>query len=273
MSTMVVTVHSLNRRSSPVIVGDNIIDAVNSGYSFDSTDEVTNTTGTWYKDSNGYYYWGGGLTQRTTQSTTNAINSFSMEQLQFATGARNVYAQRFISFINDTCNKYEINTAVRGLCFFAQIGHESGGLYYTEELASGSEYEGRRDLGNTETGDGVRFKGRGLIQISGRNNYNMISRDLGVDFISNPALLGGKNIDQSTSDQLKNAALSAGWFWNDHNINLVADKININNPIDENENLQNFTRITIDINGGRNGLNDRIERYKTGLQYFLAQPQ
>ena len=269
MSTMVVSVHSLNRRSSPAIMGDNIIDAVNSGYSFDSTGEITNTNGTWYKDVNDYYYWGGGLTQKTNASTGNAVNTFSLQQIQFATGARNDYAQKFMSFINNTCNKYEINTPVRGLCFFAQIGHESGGLYYTEELASGSEYEGRRDLGNIEPGDGPRFKGRGLIQISGRDNYSMISKELGVDFISSPDLLGGRNADQSTTEQLKNAAFSAGWFWNNHHINSIADKINASSPIDENENLQNFTRITIEINGGRNGLNDRIERYKTGLQYFL----
>ncbi|HEY1871533.1 MAG TPA: hypothetical protein VGG71_10770, partial [Chitinophagaceae bacterium] len=268
MSTMVVSVSSLNRRSSPVINSDNLIDTVSKGYSFDSTGEITNATGTWYKDGNGYYYWSGGLAQTTLPAQPTSTVNFSSQQIQSGTGARSSYAQKFMSFINDTCNKYGINTPVRGLCFLAQIGHESGGLYYTEELASGSEYEGKRDLGNTQPGDGVRFKGRGLIQISGRNNYSIISKELGIDFISFPTLLGGKNADQSTDEQLKNASLSAGWFWNNHDINSIADKIMISNPIDETDNLENFTRITVAINGGRNGLNDRLARYKAGLQYF-----
>ncbi len=67
-------------------------------------------------------------------------------------------------------NENGINTPLRRVHFFAQIGHESKELIYSEEIASGRAYEGRFDLGNTQPGDGVRFKGRGLIQITGRAN-------------------------------------------------------------------------------------------------------
>src|SRR5512134_1807593 len=65
----------------------------------------------------------------------------------------------------------DINTPLRIAHFLAQLGHESGDLRYSEELASGIAYEGRLDLGNTQPGDGMRFKGRGLIQLTGRANY------------------------------------------------------------------------------------------------------
>jgi putative chitinase len=272
---MYVTVKSLNRRSSPVInVADksNIIDTVAKGYTFASTGETKTKAGTWYTDRNGYYYWGGGvspqLTPSVSQPSPRLNGSCSPQQIQFGTGATNMHAQKFAAFINDTCIKYEINTVPRLLCFFAQVGHESGGLFYTEELASGSAYEGRVDLGNTQAGDGPRYKGRGLIQISGRANYSLISSDLGVDFVSTPNLLGGKNADQSTEEQLRNAATSAGWYWNRHNLNSISDKINIHEPIEEGNNLDLFIQITIAINGGKNGINDRIVRYRTGLQYF-----
>src|SRR6202007_253376 len=70
--------------------------------------------------------------------------------------------------------------------FLAQIAHESGELRYTEELASGEAYEGRQDLGNTQAGDGPRFKGRGLIQLTGRANYTNFKNDSGVDVVTNP---------------------------------------------------------------------------------------
>jgi len=173
-------------------------------------------------------------------------------------------ADLFLPFINDTMVKYQILSPIRQLCFLAQVSHESGGLFYTEELASGTAYDGRKDLGNINPGDGPKYKGRGLIQITGRNNYGLLSAALQADFIDTPTLLGGRNIHLCSPDQLKYAALSAGWFWNREDLNALADKINLSQPIDEGDNLENFKEITRKINGGYNGLPDRLHRFKQG---------
>ncbi|MEC3875168.1 glycoside hydrolase family 19 protein [Chryseobacterium salviniae] len=193
----------------------------------------------------------------------------TLGQLKEATCAKSAYASKFLPYVIATFDRFSINTPSRMLNFLAQVGHESGGLFYTEELASGSAYEGRKDLGNTQKGDGVRFKGRGLIQITGRANYKSVSLALGTDFITNPILLGGKNVTKCNDIQLKNAAESAGWFWSSRNLNALADQIDITKNIDSGTNLVVFKKITKTINGGYNGLPDRLNRYKSGLQYFL----
>lgn len=190
-------------------------------------------------------------------------------QLKEATGSTFDYSSKLLPYINDTCIEYNMVTSIRQLCFLAQVGHESGGLYYTEEIASGAAYEGRKDLGNTQPGDGVRFKGRGLIQVTGRTNYALAGVALKIDAIDNPSLLGGKNINACIPEQLKYAALSAGWFWNRHALNLVADKISITAPVDQEPNLGYFMEMTRIINGGYNGLADRLSRYKRGVNYFV----
>jgi putative chitinase len=127
-------------------------------------------------------------------------------------------------------------SSLRMAHFLAQIGHESSSLRYTEEVASGSAYEGRRDLGNTEPGDGRRFKGRGLIQLTGRANYAAYSEDTGIDYIASPELIANN----------PDAAIGvAYWFWDKHRLSPLADKDNIKT-------------ITKRINGGYNGLDDRI---------------
>ena len=73
--------------------------------------------------------------------------------------------------LSDAMAEYGIDTPARQAGFLAQIAHESGSLVYVEEIASGAAYEGRADLGNTEPGDGERYKGRGILQITGRANY------------------------------------------------------------------------------------------------------
>lgn len=143
-------------------------------------------------------------------------------------------AQKWIDAINQTLAKYEINTPLRIAHFIAQIGHESERLFYVCEIASGAAYEGRKDLGNIEAGDGVKYKGRGLIQITGRNNYQLLSTALGIDLIKNPAML----------ETPQYAAMSAGWFWSAHHLNVLAD-----NDL--------LTQITKAINGSINGLDDR----------------
>ncbi len=131
-----------------------------------------------------------------------------------------------------------INTALRRVHFLAQIGHESKELIYSEEIASGRAYEGRRDLGNTQPGDGVRFKGRGLIQITGRENYTKYGRARGRNFSSSTAAAQLLATDPSL------AVDASCWFWNDHNLNRLADRDNV-------------LAITKIINGGANGLADR----------------
>ena len=191
-------------------------------------------------------------------------------QLKAAACTTAANAQKFLPYISDTCSKYGISSPVRQLCFLAQVSHESGGFFYTEELASGSAYEGRaRRLGNIHPGDGPRYKGRGLIQITGRNNYTLIGEAFGIDLVNNPDLLGGKNITACSPDQLRYAALSAGWFWNKTSLNLIADKISLQQAIDEGTNLDSFKEITRRINGGYNGLPDRLHRYKEGMSQYI----
>lgn len=139
--------------------------------------------------------------------------------------------------LRDTLARYRIDTPLRAAHFFAQIAHESGCLRYTEELASGAAYEGRRDLGNLYVGDGPRFKGRGLIQLTGRANYREYGRACQRDFEHHdaPALLG------------RDPALAvdvAGWFWARRQLNEWADR----------DDLPGITRR---INGGLNGLEQR----------------
>lgn len=112
--------------------------------------------------------------------------------------------QKYLEWLNYFMPIYSINDNDEIAAFIAQVGHESGQLTYSEEIASGKAYEGRKDLGNIQKGDGVKFKGRGLIQITGRFNYEKLSKDLNEDFIKNPELL-------STP---KYAVASACWFWN-----------------------------------------------------------
>ena len=192
----------------------------------------------------------------------------TLGQIKETTCSSTANASRFMASINDTCNKFDITTPIRQLCFLAQVGHESGSLFFTEELASGAAYEGRKNLGNTQPGDGVKFKGRGLIQITGRTNYKAVGDALGIDLIANPQLLGGKNVNLCNIEQLKNAAMSAGWFWNSRKLNAIADAINITKPIETGTNLTNFILITKKINGGINGLHDRLNRYAAGVKFF-----
>ena len=192
----------------------------------------------------------------------------TLGQIKETTCSSTTNAAKFMDAINVTCEKFQINTPIRQLCFLAQVGHESGSLFFTEELASGAAYEGRKNLGNTQPGDGIRFKGRGLIQITGRANYKAVGDALAVDLIKNPTLLGGKNVNMCSPDQLINAAMSAGWFWNSRKLNDLADKINISKPVDTGANLDNFVLITKKINGGTNGLHDRLNRYKAGVKFF-----
>src|SRR5688500_10285863 len=103
--------------------------------------------------------------------------------------------------------EFGITTYLREAAFLAQLAHESGQFRWMEEIASGADYEGRLDLGNTQPGDGVRFKGRGPIQLTGRSNYTAASHALGVDLVGNPARAADPDIGFRT----------AVWFWSNRN--------------------------------------------------------
>ena len=137
----------------------------------------------------------------------------------------------FVDPLNATIAEFDIQRVAE---FLAQIAHESGGFHYVRELASGAAYEGRADLGNTEPGDGRNFRGRGLIQITGRANTAACSRALFGDdrLLDSPELL----------EQPDLAARSAGWFWDSRGLDQIED----------------FERMTRKINGGLNGLADRV---------------
>jgi predicted chitinase len=138
-----------------------------------------------------------------------------------------------------------IDSPARKAAFIAQVAHESGGFQYNEEIASGRAYEGRSDLGNTQPGDGERFKGRGYIQLTGRANYAAAGKALGLDLVNNPGLAA----------RPENAARVAAWYWNSRGLNALADR-------------GDFDGITRRINGGYNGKADR-DQYHARAQGVL----
>ncbi len=142
--------------------------------------------------------------------------------------------QKFVTPLNQHLEKYKVNTPLRVAHFLAQVLHESGEFQYQEEIASGADYEWRDDLGNNCEGDGCRFKGRGLIQVTGRSNYAELSKAIGIDYLNSPDKLAC----------IPGCVTSAFWYWNSRNLSALADK-------------DDFDNITLRINGGYNGYDDR----------------
>jgi putative chitinase len=171
--------------------------------------------------------------------------------------------QEWLEPLNDTFEKYDINSPKRQACFIGQCMHESGGFKFLKEnlnysaaalmrtwpsrfpdmdiaekyernpeMIANKVYGGR--MGNTEDGDGAKYIGRGLIQLTGKENYKNCSDGIGVDLVANPDLLSNPQY----------AALSAGWFWNKRNLNASSD-------------LMDIVGMTKKINGGVIGLEDR----------------
>jgi putative chitinase len=173
--------------------------------------------------------------------------------------------------LQETFEKYQINTPKRQACFLGQTMHESGGYKFLKENLNYSAkalintwpsrfpdidtaekferqpekiankvYSGR--MGNTEDGDGAKFIGRGLIQLTGKDNYKAFGEAIGEDLIANPQLV----------EEPRYAALSAGWFWNRKQLNLLADSMDIDT-------------MTKRINGGNIGIQDRIAKINKAL--------
>jgi putative chitinase len=176
----------------------------------------------------------------------------------------------------ETFEKYEINTPKRQACFIGQCMHESGGFKflrenlnysakglvatwpsrfpneeYADEFARKPEriankvYSGR--MGNTEDGDGAKYIGRGLIQLTGKDNYKAVTEALGIDLVANPQLL----------EEPRYAALSAGWFWNKKGLNALAD-------------ANDIETMTKRINGGSIGIADRKAKIEMVSKYLVV---
>lgn len=209
----------------------------------------------------------------------------SVGQVAKATGARPAEAEKFLPFLQGTCKAYAITSPQRIAGFLSQIGHESAGLtrltenlnysaqallqlfgrhriseadarrhgrtpyqQANEEAIANSLYGGPwglENLGNTQPGDGWRFRGRGLKQLTGRANYGRCGQALGEDFINHPERLL----------MPVNAALSAGWFWSAHGLNELADRGDV-------------PSMTRRINGGTHGLTERQALYAKGMEVF-----
>lgn len=182
--------------------------------------------------------------------------------------------QKFVVPLNKVFKDYQINTKLRASAFIAQVGHESGEFLYVKENLNYSAaglvatfpkyfpnqkvadeyarqpvriashvYANRLGNGDEASQDGWKFRGRGLIQVTGRANYNACAQALGMTL-------------EAVTDYLETtegAVVSAAWFWNSHNLNILADK-------------PDFIRITKIINGGTKGLSHRQLLYQRALQ-------
>ncbi len=157
------------------------------------------------------------------------------EILAACTGARIDRARIFVPVLDAAMAEFGIDSPVRQAAFLAQVGHESGSLRFLMELwgptPAQARYEGRLDLGNVKQGDGFRYRGRGLLQITGRANYRRTGPALGADLETFPDLLAEPGL----------ASRSAAHFWFTHGLNALAD-------------AGDFVGVTKRINGGTNGL-------------------
>ena len=142
--------------------------------------------------------------------------------------------------LNATFEMFKIDSPLRICHFLGQVMHESGCFRYNEEIWGNTPaqktYEGRKSLGNTEKGDGYRFRGRGYIQLTGRANYQRFAKDSGIDVISKPDIVSQPPLNM----------MSAGWYWDKRKLNKFADK-------------DDLRGITYRVNGGYNGYADRFK--------------
>lgn len=142
-----------------------------------------------------------------------------------------------------------ITSRRRVAAFLAQLAHESCEFQYMEEIADGRDYEWRNDLGNVQPGDGPRFKGHGPIQITGRKNHRRCGEALGLDLLADPTLIC----------RPEHGTRAAVWFWNDNDLSPLAD-------------VDWFVTITRRINGGTNGLEDRLGYWRRNRELLSLPP-
>ncbi len=163
--------------------------------------------------------------------------------------ARFVFGKNTTQYKVDQLNKclvqFDITTLSRIRHFMAQIGHESGGLVWFAELATGAAYEGRKDLGNIYPGDGRRFKGIGAIQVTGRSNYQKFA-----DYIGDQRVMEGWQYVLNTYGGF----LPSGHWWYRNGMNQLIDR------------GASVRDVTKRVNGGVNGLADRVAYYDRACQ-------
>lgn len=178
------------------------------------------------------------------------------ELTQLMPGARAGDVARFTPAINTVLEQYDIGTLARMAAFLATVAVETGQLRYLEEIWGPTRAQLRYDppgslavrLGNTQIGDGKLFRGRGLLMLTGRDNYARASETLGYDLISDPYIVA------SDPDW---AAATAGWFWVTNGLNVVAD-------------TEDIHAVTVAVNGGTNGLEDRTWFYERAYEVLPA---
>lgn len=158
-----------------------------------------------------------------------------------------LHVENYAACMSSAMIEASIVTLTRAAAFLGQIAHESGELRYMEEIGDGLRYEGRADLGNTQPGDGPRFKGRGPIQLTGRANYERYGKVLGVDLVAEPERASHADVG------FRVAAL----YWTDHHCNALADSFQ-------------FEEITRQINGGLSHYPQRLEYYHRALEVLGA---
>lgn len=163
-------------------------------------------------------------------------------------------AAKYADALEETFGKYQIDTALRQSHFLAQVLHESGRLRYTKEIWGPTpaqlRYEGRDDLGNTQTGDGKRFMGRGLIQLTGRANYRKYADATGIDVLTDPDLVSKPPLCVDV----------AGWYFATHGCLELADRDDLH-------------AVTRRVNGGLNGIQDRENLLKRAKSFLYAEEQ
>lgn len=190
--------------------------------------------------------WGVGKTGKVGKDTLGTLTraiacSVSLQEFtSMSPGIDPNTAKVYLPHLNASMLRANISSDARKAAYIAQLGHESDGFNTLEEYASGADYEGRRDLGNTQKGDGKRFKGRGPIQITGRANYRSYGDAVGVDLIKDPALAATPGVGFQLAAE----------YWKRNDLNRYADR-------------GEFDTVTQRINGGQNGRADRRSRWAT----------
>lgn len=171
------------------------------------------------------------------------------QELARATGARIDRAIENLPWLEIAMDTYDINTQPRRAAFLAQIGHESGGLHWITELWGPTPaqigYEGRKDLGNVQIGDGYRYRGRGWIQLTGRDNYRAATSRLRERFPECPDFEASPDLVATA----RWAAMTAGDYWHRRRLNTFADS-------------GDFETLTRRVNGALNGYDDRLARWE-----------